>query len=86
LVTTEFRSVGTLALYIGSWGHAPSVASHRMRGGGESPGGASRGGGHDRLIHVVRATGQDDARVRLGAAINRVVPRYNINIQYIYRD
>jgi hypothetical protein len=25
--------------------------------GGESPGGASRGGGHDRLIHVVRATG-----------------------------
>jgi hypothetical protein len=29
---------------------------------------------------VVHATGQDDARVRLGAAINRVVPRYNIYI------
>jgi hypothetical protein len=33
---------------------------------------------------VVCVTGPDDAWVGLGAAINRIVPRYNINIQYIY--
>jgi hypothetical protein len=42
------------------------------------------GGGRDHLARVVRTTGPNDAQDGLGAAINWVVPRYNINILCVY--